>query len=647
MCGFVGIVSANNETLYYQPLREMMNVIAHRGPDDSGIFEGQYARLGFRRLSIVDIEGGHQPMSYLDDRYTIIFNGEIYNAPELREQLIKMGASFQTHSDTEVILAAFHHYGEECLHRFKGMFAFLIWDREEERLFGARDPFGIKPLFYRTLRDGTYVFSSEKKSLFFVEEQAYIDGEAAFHYLTFQYIPEPNTATAQIDKVKPGHSVHWRPESGFSTRCYWKPEFVPKTSFGNKAVHFFTAPFKQKQLQLEKELFLTDIRETLVDSVKRHMRSDVPVGAFLSGGIDSSAIVSIARQFHPNLNTFTAEFEREGYSEGDVAEETARAIDVNHKRVKISVDDVMNEFSKIVWHMDEPVADPAAIPLYFVAREASKHVTVVLSGEGADEIFGGYNIYREPHSLRFFNGLPPFLKPVLRKAAERWLPVGMRGRSFLMRGCSPIEDRFVGNAKIFEDHEKERYLVPGSPTWKTSDITHSLYEETKNYDAVSKMQYIDLHTWLRGDILVKADKMTMAHSLELRVPFLDRDVFDVAAKMPLRGKVKGKQTKVWLRESLADIVPGHVLQRKKLGFPVPIRHWLKDEMYDWAKEWILHSHTDHIFDKKACLELLEDHRVGKLDGSRKIWTILTYMVWHHHYMENHHDSGQEYIHHIG
>ncbi|MCD8510367.1 MAG: asparagine synthase (glutamine-hydrolyzing) [Bacillus sp. (in: Bacteria)] len=642
MCGFIGIASHNEETLYNQPIKDMMEVITHRGPDDSGLFENNYVRLGFQRLSIVDLEGGHQPMGYLDDRYTIIFNGEIYNAPELRDELVKIGASFHTHSDTEVILASFHYYGEECVNKFKGMFAFLIWDNEEGRLFGARDPFGIKPLFYRTLKDGTIVFASEKKSLFYINEPTYIDGEAAFHYLTFQYIPEPHTATSKIDKIAPGHSISWRPGENLSIHCYWKPEFLPKQDFSTKAVNFLLAPFKRKAMLQEKTAIQTEIRETLMNSVKRHMRSDVPVGAFLSGGIDSSAIVAMARQLHPDLNTFTAEFDREGYSEGDVAEETAKALDVNHRRVKISVEDVMNEFPKIVWHMDEPVADPAAIPLYFVAQEASKHVTVVLSGEGADELFGGYNIYREPQSLSMFKGIPTAMKPMVKNLAER-LPMGMRGRSFLIRGCTPIEERFVGNAKIFLDEEKDRILVPGSPHWKTNDIVKALYEEAKNYDDVTKMQYVDMHTWLRGDILVKADKMTMAHSLELRVPFLDRDVFDIAAKIPLHGKIRGKQTKVWLRESLADVVPAHVLHRKKLGFPVPIRIWLKDEMYDWARNWMTTSQTDHLFNKKECLQLLEDHRLGKLDASRKIWTILTYMIWHHNYMENRNDEGEHYI----
>ncbi|MFA9558942.1 asparagine synthase (glutamine-hydrolyzing) [Evansella sp. AB-rgal1] len=644
MCGFVGIVSNNEKFMNDQPLEKMMEIITHRGPDDSGVFKDKYAKFGFRRLSIVDLEGGHQPMKYFQERYTIIFNGEIYNAPELRNQLIESNeAHFDSHSDTEVILALYHYYKEKCVDYLKGMFSFLIWDIEEKHLFGARDPFGIKPLFYRKLRYNTIVFASEKKSLFCLHDPAYVDGEAAFHYLTFQYIPEPHTATSEIEKLPPGHVVTWEPNNPLQISSYWQPEFSPKEEKTNFLSRILLAPFRKRKLLKEKENMLTSIQETLMDSVERHMRSDVPVGAFLSGGIDSSAIVAMARKLHPSLNTFTAEFDRIGYSEGDVAEETARALDVNHNRVKISVEQVMNEFPTIVWHMDEPVADPAAIPLYFVAKEASRHVKVVLSGEGADELFGGYNIYREPHSLRMFNHIPTPVKKMLKLIAHRF-PNGVKGRDFFLRGCTQLENRFVGNAKIFSDVQKEKILIPGSPEWKTDRIVQQLYKNTTKYDDVTKMQYIDIHTWLRGDILVKADKMTMAHSLELRVPFLDRDVFDIASRIPSYGKVHKNQTKVWLREALEEVVPAHVLHRKKLGFPVPIRHWLKDEMYDWARNWILQSETDHLFHKINCLQLLEDHRLGKYDASRKIWTILTYMIWHYQYMEDHSHQHQNNSH---
>lgn len=640
MCGFIGMVSEERSTLLQQPLEAMMNIISHRGPDDGGTFEEEFVRFGFKRLSIVDIENGSQPMSYLLGRYTIIFNGEIYNAPELREELRQNGAVLETSSDTEVILASYDWYGKECVNLFKGMFSFLIWDREKEELFGARDPFGIKPLFYRALRDSTVVFASEKKSLYLMPEPATVNYEAVFHYLTFQYTPEPATAAKQINKIQPGHYFTWRAGEGLSISQYWKPAFAEKESIKMKAMNVFKAPFIIDKTRKEKAEFLEKIKDTLTDSVKRHMRADVPVGAFLSGGIDSSAIVALARKEHPDLKTFTAEFEREGFSEGDIAEETAEALQVNHTRVPVTPDDVMREFPKIIWHLDEPVADPAAIPLYFVAKEASRHVKVVLSGEGADELFGGYNIYHEPHSLRLFKTVPGQLKPAFRKLAQQ-LPEGMKGRNFIIRGMTPIEERFVGNAKIFTDGEKDSFLLPFSPHLRTGQVMEDLYKQAENYDDVTKMQYIDMHTWLRGDILVKADKMTMAHSLELRVPFLDREVFDIASQLPVHGKISRGQTKKWLREALADVVPAHVLHRRKLGFPVPVRHWLKEEMYEWAETWIKQSGADHIFNKSACLKLLEDHRSGKTDASRKIWTILTYMIWHHNFMENRDTQGEK------
>lgn len=626
MCGFVGIVSNKQDTLYRLPIEKMASTQQHRGPDDQGFYENDYVRFGFQRLSIVDISGGHQPMHFSNNRYTIIFNGEIYNAPELRKALCDKGVHFQTHSDTEVILGLYETKGKECVNDLRGMFSFILWDNEKKILFGARDPFGIKPLFYQELIDGTIMFASEKKSLFLNDSRKYIHGEAAFHYLTMQYVPEPLTATSSIEKVQPGHSFIWKPEQDLSFSQYWEPTFTPEKRKWN-----IRSLIKQNR----NEDKLTEIREALTDSVNVHMRSDVPVGAFLSGGIDSSAVVSIAKQFHPDLNTFTAEFEREGYSEADVAAETAEAIGVKHHRVSISAEEVMNELPKIIWYMDEPVADPASIPLYFVAKKASEHVKVVLSGEGADELFGGYNIYREPNSLRMFKLFPNMVKNQIKNFAKR-LPYGMKGRSFLIRGCTPLHERYVGNAKIFSDSEKSSILVPGSPGWNSGNVLSSLYSQAKSfdYDDVTTMQHIDMHMWLRGDILVKADKMTMAHSLELRVPFLDRNVFEAAANIPVKGKVQGKQTKVWLREALRDVVPPHVLHRKKLGFPVPIKHWLKNEMYEWARDWMTYSETDHILNKEECLKLLELHRSGKIEASRKIWTILTYMIWHYQYIEH-------------
>ncbi|CAM4071942.1 asparagine synthetase [glutamine-hydrolyzing] 1 [Geobacillus stearothermophilus ATCC 7953] len=594
---------------------EMNRLITHRGPDDEGYFFDDYVSFGFRRLSIIDLEAGHQPLSYENDRYWIIFNGEIYNYLELREELAAKGYSFATHSDTEVIVALYSAEKEKAVEKLRGMFAFVIWDKQEKTVFAARDPFGIKPFFYAEQGDRTF-FASEKKSILLALGQESPNGDSLQHYLTFQYVPEPLTMSAGIYKLEPGHYLKKKVGKPLTIHRYWKASFEP---------------IRQSEEELVKQ-----IRDALFDSVNVHMRSDVPVGAFLSGGIDSSFIVAIAKQFHPHLKTFSVGFEREGFSEIDVAKETAEKLGVDNISYVISPQEYMEELPKIMWHMDDPLADPAAVPLYFVAREARKHVTVVLSGEGADELFGGYNIYREPESLRLFARMPNIVKAVLRVIAKM-LPDGMKGKSFLERGTTPLEERYVGNAKIYSEKEKAALLKTYRGGCEYTAVTAPFYRETLHDPPVNRMQYIDLHTWLRGDILVKADKMTMAHSLELRVPFLDKKVFEVARQIAPDMKIANGTTKYILRKAAEGIVPDHVLNRKKLGFPVPIRHWLKNEMYDWARQLIYESETDHLFHKDVLHRLLDEHARHKADHSRKLWTVLAFMVWHQVYVEKKYD----------
>ncbi|ARP41900.1 Putative asparagine synthetase [Geobacillus thermodenitrificans] len=595
---------------------QLMNgLITHRGPDDEGYFFDDYVSFGFRRLSIIDLEAGHQPLSYENERYWIIFNGEIYNYIELREELLAKGHQFATHSDTEVIVALYSVEKEKAVERLRGMFAFVIWDKQEKSVFAARDPFGIKPFFYAE-QEGRTFFASEKKSILFALGHESLEHDSLQHYLTFQYVPEPLTMSSGIYKLEPGHYIKKKVGEPLTVHRYWKASFQP---------------VRQSEEELVKQ-----IREALFDSVNVHMRSDVPVGAFLSGGIDSSLIVAIAKQFHPHLKTFSVGFEREGFSEIDVAKETAEKLGVDNISYVISPQEYMDELPKIMWHMDDPLADPAAVPLYFVAREARKHVTVVLSGEGADELFGGYNIYREPQSLRLFERMPDVVKAVLRMIAKL-LPDGMKGKSFLERGTTPLEERYVGNAKMYSENEKEALLKTYQKGREYTTITAPFYEETSHYPPVNRMQYIDIHTWLRGDILLKADKMTMAHSLELRVPFLDRKVFEVASKIAPDMKTANGTTKYILRKAAEGIVPDHVLNRKKLGFPVPIRHWLRNEMYDWARRLIYESETDHLFHKDVLYRLLDEHAQQKADHSRKLWTVLAFMIWHQVYVEKKYD----------
>jgi asparagine synthase (glutamine-hydrolysing) len=572
--------------------------------------------IGFRRLSIIDIDHSHQPLPWLDGRYHLIFNGEIYNYLELRERLARdFGATFETEGDGEAVVAGYHYLGEDVVRELRGMFAFLIWDAQERVMFGARDWFGIKPLYTYTDERGAF-FASEKKSLLDVAPPAAVDdvdGTALQHYLTLQYVPEPASMHTRIRRIESGTCFTLRPGEQVKPRRYFHPDFAIKA-----------VPQPDKLYR--------EIAEVLEDSVEKHMRADVTVGAFLSGGIDSTAIAALAKRHNPKLLTFTTGFEREGYSEIDVAAESAAAIGVEHITKVVSAEEMMQTLPLIVWYLDDPVADPALVPLYFIAREARKHVKVVLSGEGADELFGGYTIYREPISLRAFERVPGGVRRGLGKLSTM-LPEGRRGKDFLRRGSIDIEERYYGNARIFRPDEMSLYRGYDESV-SYMDVTKALYDATQHLDGSTRMQYVDLFTWLRGDILVKADKMTMANSLELRVPFLDIDVFGVASGIPTDQKLTKETTKYALRRALADIVPAHVLERPKLGFPVPIRHWLKDVMYDWARAIITESQTEHLIDHAAALRLLDEHRTGRHDYSRKIWTLLVFMIWHGIFVEH-------------
>jgi asparagine synthase (glutamine-hydrolysing) len=617
VCGLIGFLSANAAAKSVAAdVEGSLPDMRHRGPDEGGVWSDDDVVIGFRRLSIIDIDHSHQPLPWLDGRYHLIFNGEIYNYLELRERLARdFGATFETEGDGEAVVAGYHYLGEDVVRELRGMFAFLIWDAQERVMFGARDWFGIKPLYTYTDERGAF-FASEKKSLLDVAPPAAVDdvdGTALQHYLTLQYVPEPASMHTRIRRIESGTCFTLRPGEQVKPRRYFHPDFAIKA-----------VPQPDKLYR--------EIAEVLEDSVEKHMRADVTVGAFLSGGIDSTAIAALAKRHNPKLLTFTTGFEREGYSEIDVAAESAAAIGVEHITKVVSAEEMMQTLPLIVWYLDDPVADPALVPLYFIAREARKHVKVVLSGEGADELFGGYTIYREPISLRAFERVPGGVRRGLGKLSTM-LPEGRRGKDFLRRGSIDIEERYYGNARIFRPDEMSLYRGYDESV-SYMDVTKALYDATQHLDGSTRMQYVDLFTWLRGDILVKADKMTMANSLELRVPFLDIDVFGVASGIPTDQKLTKETTKYALRRALADIVPAHVLERPKLGFPVPIRHWLKDVMYDWARAIITESQTEHLIDHAAALRLLDEHRTGRHDYSRKIWTLLVFMIWHGIFVEH-------------
>jgi asparagine synthase (glutamine-hydrolysing) len=599
----------------------------HRGPDETDTWADAEVVYGFNRLAFIDLEHSHQPLVWgppeAPRRYTINFNGEIYNYLEVRAELSRtFGTAFNTQGDGEAIVAAYHHYGPDAVRKLRGMFAFMIWDAQERVVFGARDPFGIKPLFY-SAGPGGVAFSSEKKSLLElsgtlgVPEQ--LDRTALQHYLVLQYVPEPESLHTGIRRVESGTAFRVAPGGPVEFYRYFNPQFTAKPV----------------RTEAEAEELYQRIADVMRDSVAKHMISDpdIVVGAFLSGGIDSTATATLAKECNPNLIAFTTGFEREGYSEIDVAAETAAAIGVRHVVKTVSADEMMQTLPLIVWYLDDPVADPALVPLYFVAREARKHVKAVLSGEGADELFGGYTVYHEPISLAPFEKIPGGIRNVLGKVSTK-IPEGTRGKDLLRRGALSLEERYYGNARNFKD-EQLRAVMPGfAEGVGFRDVTAPWYKLSEGWDPVARMQHIDLFTWLRGDILVKADKVTMANSLELRVPFLDPEVFEVAASIPVDQKLAHGTTKYALRKGLEKIIPAHVLNRPKLGFPVPIRVWLRNEMYDWARGIIADSRTDHLLDKSAVLALLEEHREGRFDRSRQIWTVLVFMLWHGIFVEH-------------
>lgn len=623
MCGLLAFLSSRGYAgLKEDAVAKALESLHHRGPDETGIrVVDEDVVFAHKRLAIIDVAASQEPLPYADGRYLLTFNGEIYNYVELREELIRdHDARFDTAGDAEVIAAAYHYWGEAALHRLRGMFAFVIWDRRTRRAFAARDRFGIKPLHYVVVRDGVYLASEKKALLPFAEAatlgEAGVDTASLSHYLTLQYVPEPHTLHRGVERLGSGESLTWTPDAGIEVRRWYRPVFRPEP------VHDEPALYQR-------------IRETLRDSVRLHMRADVPVGAFLSSGIDSTAIVAFAREFHPRLLTFTVGYDVPGYSEIDVAQESARLLGVTTIPTVIGPQDMMAALPRVVWHLDDPVADPSLVPLYFVAKTAAQHVTVVLSGEGADELFGGYTIYREPLSLARVQALPDPVQRGLR-AVSRVMPEGVKGKSFLERGTTPLEQRYYGNARIFTERDKRRLLRRYDPAVRYTDVTAPIYAEVPELDPVTAMQYVDLHTWLRGDILVKADRMSMAHSLEVRVPYLDKEVFEVAAGIPveLRLPHRSDTTKYALRRALEGVVPSAIVNRKKLGFPTPTRVWLANEMYDWAHDILAQSGAGELLDLHYARKLLEAHKRGESDHSRKIWTVLVFCIWHAIFVEH-------------
>ena len=618
MCGFTCYLHEQQEKSQDEKskaiIEDMNGRIAHRGPDQEGYHMENEISMGFRRLSIIDLsEKGSQPLSFDDERYWITFNGEIYNYKELKQELIRDGYTFATETDTEVILGAYKKYGVETAQKLRGMFAFIIWDTKEKKMYGARDHFGIKPLYYMEKDVHNMFFSSEKKALVPVMHKHDISDKALRHYMTFQYVPEPLTMSDEIHRIEPG--TYFTKEMGepLVFHKYWGTTFAPVVQ--------------------EEDVAAKKVRDALFESVEKHMFADVTVGSFLSGGIDSSIIVAIAREFNKNIETFSVGFEREGYSEVDLAKDTAQKLGVENFSKIITAQEFAEVFPKFVWFMDDPLADPAAVPQFFCAELARTRCKVALSGEGADEFFAGYTIYNEPNSLKMFQNIPKGMLGALH-SLSKIIPKGVKGKSFLERGTTPLEKRYVGNANIFTEMQKKEFMKRYNHGEPFLEATKSYYEMAREYDPIDTMQFVDTRTWLVGDLLLNADRTTMAASLELRTPFVDKEVFRVARSIPSSLKIANGTTKYILRKAVEGVVPDEVLYRKKLGFPVPIRFWLRDELYEWAKDIIQGSETQEYIDKAYVLNLLETHKRGSFDYSRQIWTVLTFMVWYDVYITN-------------
>ena len=608
MCGFVGFTNTKDNS--NRIIEDMMDKIRHRGPDSGGKYTDEDIALGFRRLSIIDItESGDQPIYNEDRSKVLLFNGEIYNFRSIREELVAKGHIFTTKTDSEVLLHGYEEYGEKLLDKLRGMFAFVIWDTKTKELFGARDFFGIKPLYYAVMGD-TFMFGSEIKAfLAHPDFKKELNETALENYLTFQYSPTNETFFKNVYKLPAAHCFKYK-DGKLDVKRYWDINF-------------------NADEKPDMDEWVNRISDTFKNSVEAHKIADVEVGSFLSSGVDSSYVASVA-----NVDkTFTVGFgEDEKYNEIGWAKEFSQYIGKENISKVISPEEYWGNIKRIQYHMDEPLADPSCIALYFVCNKASEYVKVVLSGEGADEIFGGYNVYKEPLGSHAYKSLPKFIRRGIGNVASH-LPQ-KRGVNFLVRNGKDLEERFIGNAYMFTPKDRKKLLKIKTNAPDPTVITAPFYDKVKDKDQITKMQYLDLHLWMTGDILLKADKMSMANSLELRVPFLDKKIMELAEQIPWRYRVSTENTKLAMRQAALRAAPPKTANKKKLGFPVPIRVWLKeDKYYGIVKDSFTSPAAEKFFNTDLLVKLLDEHHEGKYDNSRKIWTVFIFLQWYAVYFE--------------
>lgn len=601
MCGFVGYI--NKKEKKKEDIKKMTDAISHRGPDDEEYYTDDSISLGFRRLSIIDLKNGKQPMEY--ENYVITFNGEIYNFKDIKEDLIKKGHEFKTNSDTEVLLHGYAEYGADVLNKLRGMFAFVIWDKKTKKLFGARDHFGQKP-FYYTNMNNTFMFGSEIKSfLYHCDFVKQVNKDSLKPYLTFQTSVLPETFFKGVYKLLPGHYfVYDMNSNNLEIKKYYQVKFESKNKDFDKLVK--------------------EVDYTVTSSIDTHLISDVPVGAYLSGGIDSSYVVSYLK---PD-KTFSVGFDYDNFNEVPYAKELSDILHIQNVNELINADDFFDSLSKVQYYADEPTANLSAVPLYFLSDLASKHVKVVLSGEGADELFGGYPFYKEDDLLIKYRKLPYFIRKSIKSIVSIFPE--FHGKNFLTKGGSKVEDYFVGEAFVFNNKEANDILADNyKSSVRFQDITKPYYDEVEACDDLTKMQYLDMHFWLPNDILLKADKMSMANSLELRVPILDKEVFALASTIPSDYKLSHNTTKYILRKAASSRIPEEWYKRPKKGFPVPIIKWFREEKYyKLAKDLFNCSFASEFFNVKKLNRMLDEHYSGKKNHCRKIWTVYAYLTWY-------------------
>ncbi len=621
MCGICGIFHfEKSRTADDGLLVAMRDLMVHRGPDDAGHYIDGPIGLAHRRLSIIDLSTGHQPMFNEEGTVAIVYNGEVYNYIEIKNELIKKGHNFRTRSDTEVIIHAYEEFGEQCVEKFRGMFAFALWDKRNEKVLIVLDRLGIKPLFYTEV-DGTLVFASEIKSiLLYPGIERALDFESLDLYLSLRYVPGPLTMFHNIFKLLPGHMMVATPE-GTEIRKYWDVEFTPSdTVLG--------------------ETHLEEFREILEESIRIRLRSDVPLGVFLSGGVDSSSVVALMSQMvSAPIKTFSVGYpEKMADNEFDFARRVADRFHTDHHEFRLSPVDFLDFIPKLVWHLDEPVADSSTIPLYYISKLAREFVTVILSGEGADEILAGYYIYKKMLGIEKLRNLPLFplvaglmtlVRPLLRhqklaKYAE------------LIR--HPIEERYLGVSSVFSDGAKKDLYAANENGLRDRSVHQFLqpyYEKTRHCDLLNRTLYLDLKVWLPDDLLMKADKMTMATSMELRVPFLDHRLVEFAATLPTEGKLQNGESKYILKKLMSAYLPESILFRKKKGFPVPIQRWFQSDLQKNLKETLLDSGSAclNFFKREQISRLIALHEAGRGDYSDHLWTLLVFEYWHKMFIE--------------